>query len=111
MNEIGGDLPWILGAVAAIFFFAYFEHRAFKHPERNNTLSHAVYTIGAKWPLSIFIMGAFVGGLAVHFFWHYCPTGSISTGSLPTIQVTSRDAFVCSPDISFCRYSFHWSQQ
>jgi len=67
MTELHGDLSWILGALGAIAFFAIFEARGFRHPERQNTLSHAVYTIGSKWPLSIFIMGMFVGGLAVHF--------------------------------------------
>ncbi len=67
------DLPWIIGAFAAIAFFAYFEDRAFRHPERQNTLSRAIYNLGLRWPLSIFLMGMFAGGLAVHFFWHWCP--------------------------------------
>jgi hypothetical protein len=74
------NTPWIIGTIVAILFFAYFEWRAFKHPDRANTLSHFVYTIGAQWPLSIFLMGMFCGGLAVHFFWHWCPAGSISGG-------------------------------
>lgn len=76
------DLPWILGCLAAIAFFAVFEAMAFRHPDRVNTLSHVVYTIGQTWPLSIFIMGMFAGGLSVHFFWHWCPAGSVSTGFL-----------------------------
>jgi hypothetical protein len=82
MNELQGDLPWIGGTFATIIFFAIFETYAFRHPERTNTLSHAVFTIGSKWPLSIFLMGMFAGGLAVHFFWHWCPPGSVSTGML-----------------------------
>jgi len=74
------NLPWILGALGAILFFAVFESIAFKHPKRQNTLSMAIYTIGSKWPLSIFLMGMFAGGLAVHFFWHWCPPGSVSGG-------------------------------
>jgi hypothetical protein len=35
-----------------------------------------------RWPLSIWIMGVFCGALATHFFWHWCPAGSISTGML-----------------------------
>ncbi len=79
---LSGDTPWILGTLGAILFFAVFEAIAFRHGSRTNTLSHAVYTVGAKWPLSIFLMGNFVGGLAVHFFWHWCPPGSVSTGML-----------------------------
>jgi hypothetical protein len=80
MTEISGDLSWILGALGAIAFFAVFEARAFRHPDRANTLSHAVYTIGST--LSIWIMGIFCGALATHFFWHWCPTGSINIGML-----------------------------
>ena len=67
------DLPWIVLTLLAVASFAVFEARAFRHPDRQNTLSRAIYNIGSKWPLSIFIMGMFAGGLAVHFFWHWCP--------------------------------------
>lgn len=76
------NAPWIIGLLFAILFFAVFEAMAFRHPERVNTLSHAVYTLGATWPLSIWLMGMFAGGLATHFFWHWCPAGSVSTGWL-----------------------------
>jgi hypothetical protein len=76
------DLPWIIGIFIAIGFFAWFEADAFRHPERTNTLSHFIFTIGSKWPLSIWLMGLFAGGLATHFFWHWCPAGSLSTGWL-----------------------------
>ena len=74
------NTPWIVGTLVAIAFFAIFEGAAFKHPERYNTLSHFIYTVGSKWPLSIWLMGMFAGGLAVHFFWHWCPAGSFSGG-------------------------------
>jgi hypothetical protein len=67
------NLPWILGTVGAITFFAVFEWRAFAHPERQNTLSRWIYDMGRNWPLSIFLMGMFCGGLAVHLFWHWDP--------------------------------------
>ncbi len=63
------NLPWIAGIFVAILFFAWFESAAFAHPERYNTLSHFIATLGAQWPLSIYLMGFFNGGLAVHFFW------------------------------------------
>ena len=72
--------PWLGGTLAAILYFAFWEWFAFRHPERTNTLSRFIYTIGSKFPLSIFLMGMFVGLLATHFFWHWCPAGSISTG-------------------------------
>lgn len=67
------DTSWIVGLLGAIGFFAVFEARAFRHPDRQNSLSRFVYNIGSKWPLSIWLMGVFCGGLAVHFFWHWCP--------------------------------------
>ncbi len=73
---------WLVGLVGAIAFFTVVEGYAFRHPDRQNTLSRTVYDIGSKFPLSIWIMGVFAGGLAVHFFWHWCPPGSISTGQL-----------------------------
>ena len=63
------DLPWILGTLGAIAFFAAFEARSFAHPDRQNSLSRTVATIGAKWPMSIWLMGLGTGILASHFFW------------------------------------------
>ena len=72
--------PWVLWGAALVASFAVLEARAFRHPERQRTLSRAIYEIGAKWPLSIWLGGLITGGLAVHFFWHFCPPGSISGG-------------------------------
>lgn len=80
MSEFTGDLPWIVGLAVALVYFAIFEVLGFIKPAKYNTLSHAVYTIGAHWTLAIMLMGMFVGGLGVHFFWHWCPMGSISGG-------------------------------
>lgn len=74
------NTPWIIGTLLAIAFFAVFEARAFRHPDRQNTLSRFVWFLGQKFPLSIFIMGMFAGGLAVHFFWHWCPDQGLGTG-------------------------------
>ena len=76
------NTPWIIGILLAIAFFAYFEWRAFRYPERQNTLSRFIWTIGRTWPLSIFLMGMLCGALATHFFWHWCPVGSTSLGLL-----------------------------
>jgi predicted outer membrane lipoprotein len=74
------DFPWIIGLCAAIAFFAVFEAYALRHPDRQNTLSMAIYTLGSKFPISILAMGIFIGALSVHFLWHWCPPGSVSTG-------------------------------
>lgn len=61
--------PWAVGLVGSLAYFGYYETMAFVHPDQYDTLSHVVSTIGAKWPLAIWICGAFAGGLATHFFW------------------------------------------
>lgn len=80
------NTPWILGTLAAILFFALVETFAMKHADRLNTLSRAIYTLGSRWPLSIWLMGMFAGGLAVHFFWHWCPDLSQGIGLLGRLQ-------------------------
>lgn len=66
--------------------FAWFESRALAHGARKDqiTLSMFCYTVGSKFPLSILlaglVIGGFVVGLGVHFFWHWCPPGSVSAG-------------------------------
>lgn len=62
-------LYWLICLALAIGAFAYGESEAFLHPDQYDTLSHVVSTIAHDWPLSIFIMGNFTGGLSVHFFW------------------------------------------
>jgi hypothetical protein len=63
------NLPWILGVIGAVVFFAVFEGIAFINPDRFNTLSFAVSSLGVHWPISIFFAGFFCGGLASHFYW------------------------------------------
>jgi hypothetical protein len=73
------NAPWIIMTLLAIAGFAYFEWRAFAHPERQNTLSHFIATIGAQWPMSIWLMGVGTGILASHFFWAW-PQNPIAGG-------------------------------
>lgn len=80
-----GIVIWLVLGWAA---FAYFEAKALQPnaPKNHPTLSYFVYTIGAKFPLSIFLgalfVGLFWGILGTHFFWHFCPPGSTSSGFL-----------------------------
>lgn len=83
-------LVWPIGIVIWVALgwaaFAWFESRALAHGARKDqiTLSMFVYTVGAKFPLSILlaglIIGIFIGALGVHFYWHWCPPGSLSAG-------------------------------
>jgi hypothetical protein len=66
-----GTWVWFLWFGLIWTSFAVFEGYALRHPERMWTLSRLVSTIGAKWPLSIALLGFLFGGLLVHFFWPY----------------------------------------
>lgn len=76
------NAPWIVGAIGAFGFFVFWEALAFRHPERFNTLSRWIADMGSKFPLSIWIMGGLSWGLAVHFFWHWCPDIGAGIGLL-----------------------------
>jgi hypothetical protein len=67
---------WAIGLAAAIMFFAVVEGVAFRHAERQWTLSRCIAMMGRDFPLSIWLCGVFAGSLAVHFFWPYCPFGT-----------------------------------
>lgn len=75
-------VTWTLINAAWLAAFAYFEYRALAHGDNKDrvTLSRYVWTIGQKWPLSIWLMGWVCGGLAVHFFWSWCPAANIGHG-------------------------------
>lgn len=89
MNEwIVWPVGLFLYSAAGWVLFAFFERYGMNHPKNKDaiTLSMFCYTVGSKFPLSILasgvIIGSFLGGLGVHFFWHWCPPGSVSTGML-----------------------------
>lgn len=65
--------------------FGYFEWHALKDNDPNEpTLSFFVYTVSSKYPLAMawgcILFGAFWGSLLTHFYWHWCPPGSVSEG-------------------------------
>lgn len=67
------DWVWVVWLLAIVVSFSVLEWYAFQHPSRLNTLSRFVWNIGQKFPLSLVMYGALFGGLAVHFFWNWCP--------------------------------------
>ena len=62
---------WLIWFPLAIGSFALIERYALCHPDRQWTLSRTIASLGAKWPLSLVIWGVFIGGLSVHFYWHF----------------------------------------
>jgi hypothetical protein len=67
------NTPWIIWLLLIVVSFTVLEAYAFKHPERENTLSRFIATVGLKFPLSLVMFGMLFGGLAVHFYWPFCP--------------------------------------
>jgi hypothetical protein len=67
------NTPWIIWLLVIVVSFTFLEAYAFKHPERENTLSRFVWSVGQKWPLSLVLWGMLIGGLSTHFFWNWCP--------------------------------------
>jgi hypothetical protein len=59
---------WILFLAAS---FAAFEGSALTHGK--TTLSRFTWNISRAWPPFPFVLGLIAGGLAVHFWWHWCP--------------------------------------
>lgn len=86
------DNYWIVWPVGILLWlligwveFGYFETKALTQPsDKRITLSYFIFYVTSKFPLATFwggvLVGAFFGSLSVHFWWHYCPPGSLSAG-------------------------------
>lgn len=80
------DLYWLAVTVGCLLLFAVLfaigERYAIKRGKK--TLSRWVYDINQAWPLFGFALGLFagllIGGLSVHFFWHWCPELGLGIG-------------------------------
>ena len=59
---------WLLFLVAS---FAVFEGIALAY--KGLTLSMFTWHLSEEWPPLIWLCGVLVGGLAVHFWWHWSP--------------------------------------
>jgi hypothetical protein len=60
-------MPWL---IAIVFLLAYEWWALSTHRE---TLSRMVWNGQQVFPLLEALMAFVVGGLLVHFFWHWCP--------------------------------------
>lgn len=76
------DWPWIVMLIAGAIFFAWWEDVGLRHGARTHTLSMFMHTIGARWPLSIWLFGGLCWMLATHLFWPWCPDGNLGVGWL-----------------------------
>jgi uncharacterized integral membrane protein len=73
---------WIYWPAALLFIalilFAVPEFIAIK--DGGPTFSLFMWTMSKDWPLWTFLWGVLVGGLAVHFLWHWDPDGKGDRG-------------------------------
>jgi hypothetical protein len=61
-------LAWLLVIGAS---FAVLEGYALKH--NKTTLSRFIWNASKAWPPLPWVIGNVTGGLAVHFWWNWCP--------------------------------------
>lgn len=73
------NLYWLLVTVGclALFITLFIIGETIAFKQNKLTLSRWVYNIQKAWPPFGFFLGFFCGalifGLAVHFFWQWCP--------------------------------------
>jgi uncharacterized membrane protein YoaK (UPF0700 family) len=65
------DIVWTVWLLLIASSFAALESYALT--KNKTTLSRHVWNASRAWPLLPFVVGAMCGGLAVHFWWHWCP--------------------------------------
>lgn len=67
---------WACWLVGIALTFAVPEYLALSG-HGGTTLSSFMWQTTLSWPLWEFIWGLLIGGLAVHFWWHWNPPGQI----------------------------------
>lgn len=80
MTYLAETWPWWLGIALAAAYFIVFERRGFLG--KNVTLSRFVFDLQKSSAFVGILIGAFIAGLLVHFFWHWCPDGGLGVGLL-----------------------------
>lgn len=64
-------LVWLIWFLTSVMSFTALE--AYSIVKNLPTLSQSVYDLNQAWPLTSSVLGMVVGGLAVHFWWHWNP--------------------------------------
>lgn len=62
---------WLAWLIAIGVTFALLEGHALR--TNRLTLSRFTWNVSKAWPPLPFVIGLVVGGLATHFWWHWCP--------------------------------------
>ena len=67
------SFPWIWLAWLMTFAVSFAIIEGIAIARGKTTLSRFTVVTTTAFPPLIFILGIIVGGLAVHFWWHWCP--------------------------------------
>jgi len=67
-------MPWTI----AVLFLLSYEFWALARGHK--TLSRMIYETNNAWPFFSTLVGLVLGGLLVHFFWHWCPAIGAGVG-------------------------------
>ena len=65
---MGALIIWALFFLVIMAAFSVLEYRTYTK-SNGVTLSHFMARVGSAFPLSLFLWGLFIGGLAAHFWW------------------------------------------
>jgi hypothetical protein len=72
VSFLGTGWSWVVWLGLFIALFAVNEGYAIAKGKL--TLSAGTWNVFKAWPPIAVLFGMVFGGLAVHFFWHWCPT-------------------------------------
>jgi hypothetical protein len=72
---IDPTFPWIWLAWLLVIGASFAVIEGIAIARGTTTLSRFTVTCTAAFPPLIWIIGVVCGGLAVHFWWHWCPVG------------------------------------
>lgn len=71
------SLFWTIWLLGLLLVFAVGETWALRKGKL--TLSRWTWQASQQFPLILVFYGMIFGGLAVHFFWHWCPGGCLTS--------------------------------
>lgn len=73
-------MPWFWTAWIIISLAVFCAGESYALAKGKMTLSRYVWTISKIWPPLPFVLGLVCGGLAVHFWWPWCPELNLGYG-------------------------------
>lgn len=72
--------PWYWACWLGAIVISFAVPEALALANGGETFSAFMWQTTLAWPIWEFLWGVLIGGLAVHFWWHWSPPGSKSEG-------------------------------